>query len=135
MLIIFGLRVFYRTIAQGTFHCRRCGGDRQYRQSAGFSGNADATDDVLKIEVLAAVGAAERAVHSTARRILEDRTDDVGLLDQVTQLISAANGGLAVEDVYGLSQRRICASTSMGASPKWGISVVGVPSPSLRARS
>jgi hypothetical protein len=25
LLIIFGLRVFYRTIAQGTFHCRRCG--------------------------------------------------------------------------------------------------------------
>ncbi len=35
MLIIFGLRVFYRTIAQGTFHCRRCGGDRQYRHRAG----------------------------------------------------------------------------------------------------
>ena len=35
MLIIFGLRVFYRTIAQGTFHCRRCGGDRQYRQRVG----------------------------------------------------------------------------------------------------
>ncbi len=35
MLIIFGLRVFYRTIAQGTFHCRRCGGDRQYRLRAG----------------------------------------------------------------------------------------------------
>ncbi len=35
MLIIFGLRVFYRTIAQGTFHCRRCGGDRQYRRRAG----------------------------------------------------------------------------------------------------
>jgi hypothetical protein len=29
------LRVFYRTIAQGTFHCRRCGGDRQYRHRAG----------------------------------------------------------------------------------------------------
>ena len=35
MLIIFGLRVFYRTIAQGTFYCRRCGGDRQYRQRSG----------------------------------------------------------------------------------------------------
>ena len=35
MLIIFGLRVFYRTIAQGTFFCRRCGGDRQYRHRAG----------------------------------------------------------------------------------------------------
>ena len=35
MLIIFGLRVFYRTIAQGTFYCRRCGGDRQYRHRAG----------------------------------------------------------------------------------------------------
>ncbi|HJY73533.1 MAG TPA: zinc ribbon domain-containing protein, partial [Streptosporangiaceae bacterium] len=35
MLIIFGLRVFYRTIAQGTFHCRRCGGDRQYRHRVG----------------------------------------------------------------------------------------------------
>ena len=35
MLIIFGLRVFYRTIAQGTFHCRRCGGDRPYRRRAG----------------------------------------------------------------------------------------------------
>jgi hypothetical protein len=35
LLIIFGLRVFYRTIAQGTFHCRRCGGDRQYRHRAG----------------------------------------------------------------------------------------------------
>jgi hypothetical protein len=35
VLIIFGLRVFYRTIAHGTFHCRRCGGDRQYRHRAG----------------------------------------------------------------------------------------------------
>jgi hypothetical protein len=35
LLIIFGLRVFYRTIAQGTFHCRRCGGDREYRHQAG----------------------------------------------------------------------------------------------------
>jgi hypothetical protein len=35
LLIIFGMRVFYRTIAQGTFHCRRCGGDRQYRHRVG----------------------------------------------------------------------------------------------------
>jgi hypothetical protein len=35
MLIIWGLRVFYRTIAQGVFHCRKCGGDRQYRHRAG----------------------------------------------------------------------------------------------------
>src|SRR6266851_7060118 len=35
LLIIFGLRVFYRTIAQGTFHCRRCGGDREFRHRAG----------------------------------------------------------------------------------------------------
>jgi hypothetical protein len=27
--------VFFRTLAQGTFHCRRCGGDRQYRHRAG----------------------------------------------------------------------------------------------------
>ena len=35
MLIIFGLRVFYRTIARGTFHCRCCGGDREYRLRSG----------------------------------------------------------------------------------------------------
>jgi len=35
LLIIFGLRAFYRTIAQGTFHCRRCGGDRKYLRRAG----------------------------------------------------------------------------------------------------
>lgn len=35
MLIILGLRVLYRTIAQGTFHCRSCGGDRPYRHRAG----------------------------------------------------------------------------------------------------
>ena len=35
MLIIWGLRVFYRTIAQGVFHCSRCGGDRQYRLRSG----------------------------------------------------------------------------------------------------
>jgi uncharacterized membrane protein len=35
VIILFGLRVFYRTIAQGTFHCRKCGGDRQYRLRAG----------------------------------------------------------------------------------------------------
>jgi hypothetical protein len=27
--------VFFRTLAQGTFHCRRCGGDREYRHRAG----------------------------------------------------------------------------------------------------
>ena len=35
MLIIFGLRVFYHTIGTGVFHCRKCGGDRQYRHRAG----------------------------------------------------------------------------------------------------
>jgi hypothetical protein len=35
VIILFGLRVFYRTIAQGTFHCRKCGGDRQYRLRVG----------------------------------------------------------------------------------------------------
>jgi zinc-ribbon family len=35
LLIIFGMRVFYRTFAQGMFHCRRCGGDRQYRHRVG----------------------------------------------------------------------------------------------------
>jgi hypothetical protein len=35
LLIILGLRVFYRTIARGTFHCRRCGGDRPYRRRTG----------------------------------------------------------------------------------------------------
>jgi zinc-ribbon family len=33
--IIFGIRVFYRTIAQGIFFCRKCGGDRQYRHRIG----------------------------------------------------------------------------------------------------
>jgi zinc-ribbon family len=35
LLLIFGLRVFYRTVGQGTFHCQRCGGDREYRHRAG----------------------------------------------------------------------------------------------------
>jgi hypothetical protein len=35
LLIISGLRVFYRTVGQGTFHCQRCGGDRGYRHRAG----------------------------------------------------------------------------------------------------
>jgi hypothetical protein len=35
LLIIWGLRVFYRTIGQGVFHCQRCGGDRQYRLRSG----------------------------------------------------------------------------------------------------
>ena len=34
-MIIWGLRVFYRTIGQGVFHCRKCGGDRQYAHRAG----------------------------------------------------------------------------------------------------
>ena len=35
MLIIWGLRIFYRTVGQGVFHCRKCGGDRPYRHRAG----------------------------------------------------------------------------------------------------
>ncbi len=35
MFLIFGLRVYYRAIGQGTFHCQRCGGDRPYRLRAG----------------------------------------------------------------------------------------------------
>jgi hypothetical protein len=35
MLIIWGLRIVYRTIAQGLFYCRKCGGDRDYRHRAG----------------------------------------------------------------------------------------------------
>ena len=34
-MIIWGLRVVYHTIAQGTFFCRKCGGDRAYRRRAG----------------------------------------------------------------------------------------------------
>jgi hypothetical protein len=33
-VIIWGLRVVYHTIAQGTFFCRKCGGDRRYRRRA-----------------------------------------------------------------------------------------------------
>ena len=35
MLIIWGLRVIYRTLGRGVFFCRRCGGDREYRRRAG----------------------------------------------------------------------------------------------------
>jgi len=35
LLIIFGFRVLYRTIGHGTFHCQRCGGDREYARRAG----------------------------------------------------------------------------------------------------
>jgi zinc-ribbon family/Tellurite resistance protein TerB len=35
LLIIWGLRVFFRTISEGVFHCRNCGGDRQYRLRSG----------------------------------------------------------------------------------------------------
>jgi hypothetical protein len=34
-VIIWGFRVFYRTIDRGVFHCRKCGGDRQYLHCAG----------------------------------------------------------------------------------------------------
>src|SRR6202046_4398495 len=32
--IIWGLRVIYRTLGNGVFFCRRCGGDRAYRHRA-----------------------------------------------------------------------------------------------------
>src|ERR1700722_6255924 len=35
LLLIWGLRVIYRTLGQGVFFCRRCGGDREYRHRAG----------------------------------------------------------------------------------------------------
>lgn len=35
MLLIWGLRVIYRTIGRGVFHCRKCGGDRDYRHRSG----------------------------------------------------------------------------------------------------
>ncbi len=35
MLIILGFQNFYRTLRKGVFYCRKCGGDRQYRQRAG----------------------------------------------------------------------------------------------------
>jgi hypothetical protein len=35
VLLIFGVRVLYWTIAQGAFYCDRCGGDRPCRQRAG----------------------------------------------------------------------------------------------------
>lgn len=35
MIIIWGLRVVWSTIATGVFHCRKCGGDRNYRQRSG----------------------------------------------------------------------------------------------------
>ena len=33
--IIWGLRVIYRTLGNGVFFCRRCGGDREYRHRTG----------------------------------------------------------------------------------------------------
>jgi hypothetical protein len=35
LLVIWGLRVIYRTIARGVFFCRKCGGDREYRRRTG----------------------------------------------------------------------------------------------------
>jgi hypothetical protein len=35
MLIMWGLRVIYRTLGQGVFFCRLCGGDREYRRRSG----------------------------------------------------------------------------------------------------
>ncbi|MEO5877085.1 MAG: zinc-ribbon domain-containing protein [Streptosporangiaceae bacterium] len=35
MLLIFGLSVYFRTVAQGMFHCPACGGDRTYRRRVG----------------------------------------------------------------------------------------------------
>jgi len=35
MLILWGLRVIYRTLGQGVFFCRLCGGDREYRRRSG----------------------------------------------------------------------------------------------------
>jgi len=35
VFLIFGLRVYYRVIGQGVFHCQRCGGDRPYRLRSG----------------------------------------------------------------------------------------------------
>jgi hypothetical protein len=37
MLLVFGLRVLYRTVTRGVFYCSRCGGDRPYRHRAGRS--------------------------------------------------------------------------------------------------
>jgi hypothetical protein len=34
-LLIIGLRVCFRTVGHGVFHCQRCGGDRQYRRRSG----------------------------------------------------------------------------------------------------
>jgi hypothetical protein len=35
VLIIWGLRVLFSTIAEGVFYCRNCGGDRNYQHRAG----------------------------------------------------------------------------------------------------
>ena len=35
IMIIFGLRSWWRTVGQGMFHCRQCGADRQYLHRAG----------------------------------------------------------------------------------------------------
>jgi hypothetical protein len=35
VLIIWGIRVFFRATGHGVFHCPRCGGDRQYRRRGG----------------------------------------------------------------------------------------------------
>lgn len=35
LIVIWGLRVIYHTIARGTFYCRECGGDRPYSRRSG----------------------------------------------------------------------------------------------------
>ena len=35
MLLIWGVRVFFHTVSEGVFHCRNCGGDRNYKLRSG----------------------------------------------------------------------------------------------------
>src|SRR5262245_43334295 len=67
--------------------------NRQYRKRGRLGWNAEAAENILHIEVLAAVESGEGASHSAARRVLDDPTDSLGLGDQITQLITAPQGG------------------------------------------
>jgi hypothetical protein len=74
LLLIWGLRVFYRTVSQGTFHCRKCGGARQL--------TPDAREWFLAETVR--VGMADGPLSDQERRVAEMIAVDLGMTQAQT---------------------------------------------------
>lgn len=135
-MVIVGTRVSHRVVAQGTFHCERCGGDRPYRHRASRRWFA-----VLGIPLIPAGAAGEHlrcAICETCYRV------ELLAVPTTTQMLAALRDGtlaavlamlLAGESASAAAKRRAVETINAAGLPQYGADELATDLAGLRALS